>query len=88
MMFSADGYASNAIDTFALVRSLIDACAQSGRGHTTDSKTDTWILWAGLHGVATLDKPARAEQRRLGTLDRPAMLRTMIRRLARVDQVG
>lgn len=85
MMFDADGYAVNAIDTFTLVQSLIAACADSGVGHSTDPRLDTWMVWAALHGVATLEKPARPEQRRLGTLDRPAMLDTMIARLARLS---
>ena len=67
------------------MQSLIAACVSAGVGHSTNPKLDTWILWAGLHGVSTLDKPARVERRRLGTLDRPAMLNTMIHRLARID---
>jgi hypothetical protein len=37
-----------------------------------------------MQGVATLEKPARTDYLRLGTLDRPAMLKTIIQRLARV----
>jgi hypothetical protein len=46
--------------------------------------TDTWLLWAALHGVATLEKAARSDYLRLGPLDRPAMLETLIRRIARL----
>lgn len=88
LMFGAEGYATNAIDTFQLVQDLIAACISHGVSRSSNPKIDTWILWAGLHGVATLDKPARAEQRRLGVLDRPTMLRTMIHRLARLDEPG
>jgi AcrR family transcriptional regulator len=85
LMFSAEGYAANSIEAFSVVESLIRDCAETGSGRSTDPRLDAWMLWAGLHGVATLDKPARAELRRLGNLDRPAMLETMIRRLARID---
>jgi AcrR family transcriptional regulator len=82
LMFSAGGYAPNAVKTFTLVKDCIHACAEAGLSDSTDPHHDAWMLWAGLHGVATLEKPARAEYLRLGTLDRPAMLKTIIQRLA------
>jgi AcrR family transcriptional regulator len=82
LMFSAGGYAPNAVKTFTLVEKCIHACAQAGLSDSTDPHHDAWMLWAGLHGVATLEKPARSEYLRLGTLDRPAMLQIIIQRLA------
>jgi hypothetical protein len=43
-------------------------------------------MWAALHGVATLEKPARSDYRRLGPLDRSALLETLIRRIARLPR--
>ncbi len=86
LMFDAEGYARNAVETFTVVESLIRDCADAGTGSSTNPRVDTWMLWAGLHGVATLERPARSVHRRLGPLDRPAMLETMIRRLARLDE--
>jgi len=60
-------------------------CVQAGISASDDPHTDTWLLWAALHGVATLEKPARPDYLRLGPLDRPAMLETLIRRIARLD---
>jgi len=84
LMFAETGYAENAIETFALVERSIQACVDAGVSASTDARTDTWTIWAALHGVATLDKPARAEQLKLGPLDRPAMLETIVRRLAQL----
>jgi AcrR family transcriptional regulator len=85
LMFAAGGYADNAVETFLLVARLIQDCIEAGVSASTDPRSDTWIMWAALHGVATLDKPSRADYLRLGTLDRPAMLETIIRRLAQIN---
>ncbi len=84
LMFAETGYAENAVETFMLVAQSIQACIQAGLSMSTDPRTDTWTIWAALHGVATLDKPARTENLKLGPLDRPAMLKTIIRRLAQL----
>ncbi|HEY1531299.1 MAG TPA: TetR/AcrR family transcriptional regulator [Galbitalea sp.] len=84
LMFAESGYAENAVETFELVASAIRQCIEAGVSASTDPETDTWTIWAALHGVATLDKPARADYLRLGKLDRPAMLQNIIRRLARL----
>jgi len=82
LMFSESGYAENAVETFSLVAAAIHSCVDAGVSRSTDPHGDTWTIWAALHGVATLEKPARSEYLRLGTLNRPAMLETIIRRLA------
>jgi AcrR family transcriptional regulator len=84
LMFAETGYAENAIETFTLVERSIQACVDAGVSTSTDTRTDTWTIWAALHGVATLEKPARAEQLKLGPLDRIAMLNTIVRRLAQL----
>jgi AcrR family transcriptional regulator len=84
LMFDAAGYAPDAVATFALVREAIEACAGAGVSASDDAHADTWLLWAALHGVATLEKPARSDYLRLGPLDRPALLETLIRRIARL----
>lgn len=85
LMFAETGYAEAAVDTFILVSQSIQACVTAGLSTSTDPRTDTWTIWAALHGVATLDKPARREQLKLGPLDRSAMLETIIRRLAQLS---
>jgi AcrR family transcriptional regulator len=88
LMFSATGYSPNAFQSFALVEQAIRGCVEAGCSESTDPHLDAWILWAGLHGVATLDKPVRTDYLRLGPLDRPAMLVSLIRRLARIPAEG
>lgn len=85
LMFAAGGYAPDAVATFVLVREAIAHCVQAGTSASDDPHTDTWLLWAALHGVATLEKPARSDYLRLGPLDRPAMLEILIRRIARLE---
>lgn len=84
LMFAADGYAPDAVATFALIEAAITSCVRAGASDSDDPHTDTWLLWAALHGVATLEKPARPDYLRLGPLDRPAMLETLTRRIARL----
>lgn len=85
LMFAASGYAPDAVATFVLVKEAIVNCVRAGVSASDDPHIDTWLLWAALHGVATLEKPARSDYLRLGPLDRVAMLETLIRRIARLD---
>jgi AcrR family transcriptional regulator len=84
LMFAAAGYAPGAIATFALVEQAISKCVAAGVSASEDPHTDTWLMWAALHGAATLEKPARTDYQRLGPLNRPAMLETLIRRTTRL----
>lgn len=86
VMFAGDGYSPDAVRTYEVLRGAIAACVEAGRSESTDPHLDTWMVWAALHGAATLDKPARPELLRLGTLDRRALLALMIRRLARITE--
>jgi AcrR family transcriptional regulator len=84
LMFAGVGYAPDAVATFTLVEEAIRKCAAAGASASEDPHTDTWLLWAAFHGVATLEKPARPDYQRLGPLDRPAMLETLTRRITRL----
>jgi len=84
LMFTASGYAPDAVATFALIQEAIATCAAAGASASEDPRADTWMLWAALHGVGTLEKTARAGYLRLGRPDRPAMLETLIRRVTRL----
>jgi AcrR family transcriptional regulator len=84
LMFDASGYAPDAVVTFALVQEAVRACADAGVSASDDPHADTWLIWAALHGVATLEKPSRSDYLRLGPLDRSALLETLIRRIARL----
>jgi AcrR family transcriptional regulator len=84
LMFAAAGYAPDAVATFTLIEQAIRKCAAAGASASEDPHTDTWLMWAALHGVATLEKPARTDYQRLGPLNRPAMLETLIRRTTRL----
>jgi AcrR family transcriptional regulator len=84
LMFAASGYAPDAVATFTLVEEAVKSCVAAGASASDDPHADTWLIWAALHGAATLEKPARSDYLRLGPLDRPALLETLIRRIARL----
>ena len=84
LMFAAAGYAPDAVATFALVEQAIRNCVSAGVSVSDDPHTDTWLLWAAFHGAATLQKPARSDYLRLGSLDRPALVETLTRRIAQL----
>jgi AcrR family transcriptional regulator len=84
LMFAAAGYSPDAISTFTLVEDAIAHCVSAGESESTDPHLDAFLLWVSMHGMATLEKPASTDLMRLGPLDRPEALRTMIFRLARL----
>lgn len=81
-MFAGSGFAPDAITTFARVETALRECVSAGLSGSTDSRADAFVLWVGLHGMATLEKPSRADLRRLGPLDRLALSERMVRTLA------
>ena len=87
LMFAATGYAPNAMESFIHLEKAIERCVRSGTSTSGDAHADAYLVWVAVHGMATLEKPARADYRRFGTLDRPAMLATLIERLARLKSV-
>lgn len=85
LMFADSGFAPNAVNTFTCIENTIASCVQCGRSTSTDPHQDTFLLWVALHGIATLQRPARSEYLRLGPLDRQAAVSTLVHRLARLD---
>lgn len=84
-MFTASGYAPDAVDVFDVAERMISASVAAGRSTSVDPHADAFLLWVGLHGMATLEKPARADYLRLGPLDRVALVGVLISRLARLS---
>lgn len=84
LMFAATGYSPNSMESFTLLEEAIERCVKSGASTSSDCHTDAYLIWVAVHGMATLEKPARADYRRFGTIDRPAMLAALIERLARL----
>ena len=84
LMFAASGFAPNAVETFALVEDAIAGCVEHGSSTSTDPHGDAFLVWVALHGITTLEKPSRADYLRLGALDRPAAIHTLVRRLAKL----
>lgn len=84
LMFAAQGYAPNAVATYRAIEEALRRCVAAGRSSSADTHGDTFLLWAALHGIATLNRPARDDYLRLGPLDRPAIVLELVRRLARL----
>jgi AcrR family transcriptional regulator len=84
LMFASSGYAPDSVSTFALVEDAIARCVADGTSTSADPHADAFLVWVAMHGMATLEKPGRADLLRLGPLDRPAILRSMVARLARL----
>ncbi|MFT3768409.1 MAG: TetR/AcrR family transcriptional regulator [Minicystis sp.] len=84
LMFAAEGYASNAVATYRAIEEALRRCVAAGRSSSADPHGDTFLLWAAMHGIATLNRPARDDYLRLGPLDRPAIVLELVRRLARL----
>jgi AcrR family transcriptional regulator len=83
-MVSGSGFAPDALVTYQRVEDELRACIASGVSTSTDPHQDAFLLWVGLHGMSTLQKPDRAELRRLGPLDRTALTDELVRRIARL----
>ena len=88
LMFAGTGFAPDAVATFALVEQAIRRCVDGGLSSSTDPHADAFLVWVGVHGMATLEKPDRDDLRRLGPLDRPRLLDDMVRSLAKVARVN
>lgn len=87
-MFTAEGYSPTAVRSYELLRQAIADCVAAGRSRSDDPHLDTWMVWAALHGAATLEKPARSALLRLGPLDRRRLVAEMVSRLARITEAG
>ncbi|SDG91174.1 TetR/AcrR family transcriptional regulator [Microbacterium pygmaeum] len=84
LMFSAGSFALNAMDTFLAAERAIERCVDAGRSASTDTRSDTYLLWLGLHGVATLEKPTRLEYLGLPSSDATSYLTELARRMAQI----
>lgn len=87
-MIAANGFAPNAITTFARIEDALSACVVAGRSTSTDPHRDAFLLWVSMHGMATLEKPDRQELRRLGTVDRVALAEQLARRTAGLPPIS
>ena len=82
LMMGAAGFSPDAVVTFERIERLLRQCVDAGTAVSDDPHRDAFLVWVGLHGMATLQAPERADYRRLGPLDRPALAELIIRRLA------
>ncbi|MGD0679531.1 MAG: TetR/AcrR family transcriptional regulator [Polyangiaceae bacterium] len=80
-MFGAGGFAPRAIVTFQRIAQSLQACIDGGVSSSKDARTDALLVWIGMHGMATLEKPARGRLRKLGPLDRAELVEILARRL-------
>jgi AcrR family transcriptional regulator len=86
-MFSPEGYGPESGTSLEFLEQLISRCVAAGESVSTDVHGDAFLLWAAMHGMTTIPRPARREDWRLGASDRIALFETMVRRLAQlVDQ--
>jgi AcrR family transcriptional regulator len=80
-MIGGQGFAPDAVATFRRVERALSECVNAGLSSSKSPQTDIFLLWVGMHGMATLEKPNRVELRRLGTLDRIALTELLVRRI-------
>lgn len=84
-MFSPEGYGPESGTSLAFLERLIADCVTAGESSSSDVHGDAFVLWAAMHGMTTVPRPARREDWRLGTTDRSVLFETMVRRLALLD---
>lgn len=84
-MIAAGGFAPDAIRTFSRIEQALTQCVERGTSTSVNPHQDVFLLWVAMHGIATLQKPARPELRQLGPIDRAQAARTLVTRLARLD---
>ncbi|EUA14945.1 bacterial regulatory s, tetR family protein [Mycobacterium kansasii 732] len=85
-MTAANGFAPQAISIFVRIEDALRDCVAAGLSTSADPHEDTFLLWVGMHGMATLEKPSRARLRQLGPLDRPALTEKLAKRIAGLAQ--
>jgi AcrR family transcriptional regulator len=83
-MFAGGGFTPGAITTFERIERALQECSDAQVSASSDPRGDAFLLWVGMHGMATLQKPDRPELRRLGPLDRVALAKTLARTLAKL----
>lgn len=83
-MFSPDGYGPESGQALAYLETLLAECVSAGASASTDVHGDAFILWAAMHGMTTIPRPARVADQRLGASDRSALFAELVTRLARL----
>ena len=83
-MFSPEGYGPESGTSLEFLERAISACVDAGQCASTDVHGDAFILWAAMHGMTTVPRPARPEDWRLGASDRVALFASMVRRIAQL----
>ena len=81
-MFSPEGYGPESGASLEFLEQAIAACVKAGQCTSTDVHGDAFILWAAMHGMTTVPRPARQEDWRLGASDRNVLFASMVRRIA------
>ncbi len=83
-MFSSNGYGPEAGASLELLEQILTSCVTAGESTSTDVHGDAFVLWAAMHGMTTIPKPARREDWRLGASDRGQLFESMVGRIARL----
>jgi AcrR family transcriptional regulator len=87
-MFAGRGFAPGAVTTFARIEHVLRDCIDAQVSASTDPHGDAFLIWVGMHGMASLEKPDRPELRRLGPLDRVVLTEKLARTLAKLPLVS
>jgi AcrR family transcriptional regulator len=85
-MVSPEGYGPESGASLELLERILAACVSAGLSASTDVHGDAFILWAAMHGMTTIPRPARQEDWRLGPADRSVLLATMVARIAKLER--
>ena len=83
-MFSPTGYGRESGAALELLERMLQDCVDAGASDSTDVHGDAFVLWAAMHGMTTIPRPARTEDWRLGASDRHALFTAMVGRIARL----
>jgi AcrR family transcriptional regulator len=83
-MFAPEGYGPESGNSLAFLEEAITACVSAGESASTDVHGDAFMLWAAMHGMTTVPRPARRDDWRLGSSDRGALFASMVRRIAQL----
>src|SRR5665213_1402919 len=84
LMFAAEGFSTDAVASYREIETALQRCLDAGCSASVDPHADTFLLWVAMHGIATLNRPARSDYLRLGPIDPPAVVLELVRRLARL----
>ena len=83
-MFSPAGYGRESGTALKFLERMLQDCVDEGSSDSVDVHGDAFVLWAAMHGMTTIPRPARTEDWRLGASDRNALFTAMVGRIARL----